>query len=189
MRMPGQPLSRRQWLALAAAGSAAAMLAGCGFQLRGAVRLPVERVYLNNFDTRSAMARAIELALPAPAHAVSNPLQAQVVVQALQDELERSVVTKTTYGEVRELRLRQLLRLQLVRPDGRVLTRPVLIERTRDMSYTESAALAKQTEETMLVTALRDDIAQQVVQILAAVDLAELNAPPPPVPAAAASAG
>ena len=56
------------------------------------------------------------------------------------------------------------------------------LELTRDMSYSETAALAKQTEEAGLVREMRMDVAQQLLQMLAAA-----TRQPAPEPAASAA--
>jgi LPS-assembly lipoprotein len=95
--------------------------------------------------------------------------QAQVVLEALADTRERSVAASTAFGQVRELQLRSRLRFRLRTPSGRDLIPATEIALSRDMSYSESAALAKEQEEALLFRAMDADIAQQVLRRLAAV--------------------
>ena len=69
-------------------------------------------------------------------------------------------------GEV-QLRLKFNFRAQT--PAGRVLVPTAELLLTRDMSYNERDALAKEQEEQLLYRAMQDDIAMQVLRRLAAV--------------------
>ncbi len=164
-RHPGLP--RRTWLA--AAGSAA-LLAGCGFALRQTPVLPFRRIALGGFAPRSPLADALRLRLADSAQVVDAPGQAEVVLQALVDKRERSVVASTAAGQVRELQLRVRFEFRLVSPGGRELIAPTELLLRRDMSYSESFALAKAQEEAELVAAMQDDIVQQVLRRLAQVN-------------------
>ena len=70
---------------------------------------------------------------------------------------------------MRELQLRARLRFRLLRRDGSELIAPTEIVLTRDMSYSETAALAKEQEEALLYRAMQSDIVAQVLRRLAAV--------------------
>ena len=161
---------RRTWLQGALAGLGAGVLAGCGFQLQQPVALGISRLALSGFNSRSQMAAALRRALPASVTEVARPADAQVTVQALDDRHERTVAASTAAGQVREFRLRVSLRFQLLRGDGSVLLPDTLLELQRDMSYTETAALAKEAEQALLVQDMRDDIARQLLRMLAQAD-------------------
>jgi LPS-assembly lipoprotein len=67
--------------------------------------------------------------------------------------------------------LRVRLRFRVATPAGRLLLAPSDLLLTRDMSYNESAALAKEQEELTLFRAMEDDIVAQVLRRLASVRL------------------
>jgi len=94
--------------------------------------------------------------------------QAQVVLQALADARERSVVASTATGQVREITLRTRFHFRLHTPAGKELIAPTEIMLSRDMSYNESAALAKEQEEALLFRGMQSDIVAQVMRRLAA---------------------
>ena len=89
-----------------------------------------------------------------------------MVVQALQDSRERAVVASTGAGQVREFQLRVRLQWRASTPQGRELIAPSEILLTRDLSYSEAVALAKEREAEQLYAAMDDDIATQVVHRL-----------------------
>jgi LPS-assembly lipoprotein len=67
------------------------------------------------------------------------------------------------------MQLRVRFRFELSTPNERQLLAPVELLQTRDMSYNETAALAKEQEENQLYRVMQGDIVQQVMRRLAAV--------------------
>jgi LPS-assembly lipoprotein len=182
----GPETSRRQLLRAGTAtvlATAAGLLSGCGFELRLPPELPYKRIMLKGFKDRSEMKAALLRAFPADTQVVDSPSQAEVILIAIEDQTYRVVAASTTSGQVREFRLRVHLNFQLNRPDGSVLLPPTELERSEDLSYTETAALAKQTEEADLLKFMRNDLAQQVLRMLV------VTSRHAPVAAAAASSG
>lgn len=146
------------------------LLPGCGFALRQTPTLPFRRIALTGFADRSPLAAELRARLAPTVQVVDTPGQADVVLHALQDRRERSVVASTTAGQVRELQLRVRLEFQLASPGGRLLIAPTELLLSRDMSYSETFALGKAQEETELVAAMQTDIVQQLLRRLAQAD-------------------
>ncbi|KAF4531384.1 hypothetical protein B566_EDAN019517 [Ephemera danica] len=94
-----------------------------------------------------------------------------VVLHAVKEARERGVVATTAAAQVRELQLRQRLQLQARNPQGRELMPTVELLLTRDLSYSETAALGKQQEEEQLYREMQEDVVQQVLRRLAAIRL------------------
>ena len=159
------PTSSRRRL-LAALGGAV-LLGGCGFALRQTPPLPFRRIALTGFAADSPLVGSLRQRLADAAQVVDTPGQAEVVLQAITDKRERSVVASTAAGQVRELQLRVRFEFRVVSPGGRELVPANELLLTRDMSYSESFALAKAQEEAELLTAMQDDIVQQVLRRLA----------------------
>ena len=148
-------------------------LAGCGFQLRQAIALPMRSVSLVGFAPTSPLATALRLELERAGVTLrDNPAQAEVVFDTLTDAREKVVAASTAAGQVREVQLRVRLRFRVATPTGRVLLAADDLLLTRDLSYDESAALAKQQEEALLYRAMDDDIVAQVLRRLASIKLA-----------------
>lgn len=161
---------RRVVLRAGAALAWAATLAGCGFALRRPPELRFRTIRLTGFAPRSPLAEELRSRIDASSttRVVESGGQAEVVLQALVDARERSVVSSTAAGQVRELQLVQRLIFSLRTPAGRELAAPTEIVLSRVMSYAESAALAKEQEEAQLFRAMQTDIAAQVLRRLAA---------------------
>lgn len=155
--------------ALGALGAAA--LAGCGFELRRAPELRFRSIALAGFKPKSMLADELrrQIGTSTTTVVVDSPAQAQVVLEALTDAREKSVVASTAFGQVRELQLRSRFGFRLRTPQGRELIPATEILLSRDMSYSESAALAKEQEEEALYRSMQNDIAAQVLRRLASV--------------------
>jgi LPS-assembly lipoprotein len=158
-------LARRPVLALAGLG----LLAGCGFRLRGAASLPFRSLRLG-FDPLSPMGQELrrQLAAVPDLRLVDDPRQAEAVFEVLEDGFQRGVGSRTSAGQVRELTLHVRLRFRVRRADGEVWLGETLLTLSQPMSYNETAALAKESEEAQLVRSMREDIAAQAVRRLAA---------------------
>ncbi len=167
--------SRRRLLA---ALGGAALLGGCGFALRQTPPLPFQRVALAGFAARSPLADELRERLADSAHVVAAPGQAEVVLHALTDRREKSVVASTAAGQVRELQLRVKFEFRLATAGGRELIPATELLLSRDMSYSESAALAKAQEEAELFASMQGDIVQQVLRRLAQANPATPTARP-----------
>lgn len=148
---------------------AGAGLAGCGFQLRQAPKLAFRSIALAGFAPRSSLAEELRRQLAASVTVLAQGDKADVVLQALEDARERSVVASTAAAQVRELRLRLRLSFRAQTPAGRELIPRVELMISRDLSYLETAALAKEQEEAELFRDMQADIVAQVLRRLASV--------------------
>jgi len=172
-----RPLLPRRTVLTALCSSA--LLAGCGFALRQTPPLPFRRITLAGFSPRSPLAAELRRRLADSAEVVDTPGQAEVLLQAIVDKRERSVVASTAAGQVRELQLRVRFEFQVNTPGGRLLVPPTELLLSRDMSYSETFALGKAQEEAELVDAMQADIVQQVLRRLVQANPAAPGAPAP----------
>lgn len=143
--------------------------AGCGFQLRQPLAYPFRTLALAGFAPQSPLETELRRALTAGGvQILPAPRQAQVVLRALEDKRERSAVATTAAGQVREVQLRLNVTLRADTPEGRALMAPVELHLKRDLSYGETAALAKEQEEAELFREMQSDAVAQVLRRLAA---------------------
>ena len=156
---------------LLAAALATALLPGCGFQLRQPPRLPFASIALVGFAPRSPLAEELRRQLVRQVLVLEDAAKAEVVLRALEDVRERSIVASTSAALVREQQLRLQLHFRAETPGGRELIPRVELLVTRDLSYRETAALAKEHEEAELQRELQADVVAQVLRRLAAVQV------------------
>lgn len=165
-----QPMRLRRRTTIAAVVAVAA-LAGCGFQLRSSqtfafqtLAVTPERNGLVAADLIRYFGKSIVPLVP-----VRGSEPPQVIVDVLQEAREKNVVGVNASGQVREFQLRLRLQFRMRLPDGRELIGPTEISQQRDISFNESAVLAKEAEEVLLFRDMQNDILQQLLRRLAAV--------------------
>ncbi len=151
----------------------AVALTGCGFQLRQSAQLPFKSVFLI-LPRQSALATDLRRTLASQEDLkvfteVKDLAAAEVVLDVLSELRERVVVGLNASGQVRELQLRLRVKFRLRTPQGKVLIQEVELQQQRDLSFLESAALAKEIEENMMYRDMQVDIVQQIMRRLAAV--------------------
>ena len=167
-------LPRRRVLQGVAIGLASLGLSACGFALRKAPTFAFQTIRLQG-NEGTEVARELREALQANGlqvltSATAVPTQvAQVVLTVVTDQRERVVVGQTAAGQVRELQLRTRFGFRLRTASEKDLIQDTELLLERDISFTETAVLSKESEEAMLYRDMQGDIVQQVVRRLAAV--------------------
>jgi LPS-assembly lipoprotein len=149
---------------------ALSLLAGCGFQLRGAYSLPYESLYLSMpeySDLGAGLKRAIRASGSTRLAETADDAQARFVPSA--DAREKVILSLSGTGRVRELRLRWRYSYRIVDAKARDLVPIGEIELTRDMTYDDSNVLSKEQEEVLLWRDMQGDMVQQIMRRLAAV--------------------
>jgi LPS-assembly lipoprotein len=175
-----QPISRRTLNTgflvlggLAAAGG----LAGCGFRLRGSgVTLAFQSLEMRGVGSVAVVqqlqdqlrASGVQLMTPQPAKPDEAPTPPEVVLTILHDQRERVVVGAAVAGQVRELELRHTVRFHVRTPTGKELIEEATIRQVRELSYSETQALAKEAEEELLFNDMRSGVVRQIMTRLAA---------------------
>ena len=91
------------------------------------------------------------------------------MLDILLDQREKTVVGVNASGQVREFQLRVRVRFRLRTPQGRDLIPETELLQQRDISFNESAVLAKEAEEGLMYRDMQSDIVQQLIRRLAAV--------------------
>jgi LPS-assembly lipoprotein len=148
------------------------VLGGCGFALRGSANLPFNSLYAN-FAESSSLGQELRRALEASdVRVITNNRQldaAQVILDVLADQREKTVVGVNASGQVREFQLRSRFKFKLRTKEGKELIPETELLQQRDISFNESGALAKESEEAILYRSMQSDIVQQALRRLSSV--------------------
>jgi LPS-assembly lipoprotein len=156
--------------ALLGLGGTGLLLAGCGFQLRQAPHFAFSTIYIS---AGSALANELKRTIASSDGVqvvdAARATSAQVVLDLLGDQREKVVVGLNSTGQVREFQLRTRVKFKLRTPQGKELIPETELLQQRDISFNESAALAKEAEENLLYRDMQTDIVQQLMRRLAAV--------------------
>jgi LPS-assembly lipoprotein len=181
-------VSRRALLGL----GGAALLAGCGFQLRQAPDFAFDTLVMNAppssplaaelsrslasngrvkvVSTSGTALRPTAGAAAPAASAASAPAASNQVIFDLPQELrEKIVVGLNSSGQVREFQLRSRIRFRLRTPQGKELIPETELLQHRDITFNEAAVLAKEAEEALLYRDMQTDLVQQLMRRLAAI--------------------
>jgi LPS-assembly lipoprotein len=163
---------RRALLRGLAAGAAAPALASCGFAIRKPQVFAFKTLF-SPFPETSVLGVELKRSLEAggTVRLITDPAlidQADVVLDVLADQRSKVVVSRNAAGLVREFQLRMRFAFRLRTPKGKELITNAEITQQRDISFNESAVLAKESEEALLYREMQSDVVQQILRRLAA---------------------
>lgn len=163
--------SRRKLLAASSASLLATGLSACGFALRQAPNLPFNTMYAG-FAENSSLGQELRRSLESTGVRVitDNRQQsaAQVILDVIQDQREKTVVGVNTTGLVREFQLRVRFKFRLRDTAGNEVIPETELLLQRDFSFNESGALAKEAEEALIYRSMQSDVVQQALRRLSA---------------------
>lgn len=153
-------------------GSLAVLLAGCGFELRKPPSFAFQSIYLL-VPPMSQLGLELQRSLAATGaiQLITDQRQierADLVLELLQELREKVVLGRTSTGAVREYQLRLRLRFRVRNRQGIERIPDTEMVQQRDISYSESAALAKEAEEDLLYRNMQSDLVRQILRRLAA---------------------
>lgn len=146
-----------------------AVLAGCGFHLRGSgsSQMPYKTMYIalpETADVRIWMQRYINAG--GSTRIVDSATEAEAVFQQLQDSRGQTILSVNAQGRARELRLTLTYRFRIVDAKGRELVGPNEVSLSRDITYDDSNVLAKDLEQSLLWRDMNNDLVNQIVRRL-----------------------
>lgn len=165
MRAPSRP-RRHAWSALAAL----VLLAGCGFHLQGAQKLPplMNATYLDASDRYTDFHRALTDALRVSgAKLVRERAEAKVVVEVQREESGQRVLSVSARNTPTEYEVYYTI-VYRVRAGDRELLASQTLTLTREYSFDETRLLAKEQEQEFIRAALARELAALVMRRLAA---------------------
>ena len=170
-------MQRRFCLALLGT-SAVLALPSCGFALRKAPNFAFKTLF-SPLPESSILGVELKRSLESSGtvRVITDVRQidkADVILDVLQDQREKVVVGLNASGQVREFQLRLRFRFKLRSAKNSELIPTTEIVQQRDISFNESAVLAKETEEALLYREMQGDIVQQIMRRLATVSIDKL---------------
>lgn len=154
---------------------AAALLGGCGFQLRGAAPMPFETLYMEAGGVAAGGELQRVIREGSQARLVASPPEAEVVLQLFGEQREKRILSLSTAGKVSEYMLIYRLSFRLRDSKGIEWAPAQTLELRRDYTYSDSQVLAKEQEEILLFREMQSDAVRQVMRRLSAMK----KIPPP----------
>lgn len=145
------------------------LLSACGFHLRGTANLPHETIYLSA-PTYSTFANELKRAIRSGTNTrlVDTPDQAEATLDILGEAREKTILSLTTQGRVREFQLRYRVSYRLQDRQKKEAAPPGEILLRRDYTFDNSQQLAAEQEEQLLYRDMQLDAVQQLLRRLSA---------------------
>lgn len=168
MKMPPSLLRRAlfAWLGLLLTLS----LTACGFHLREAKPLPFTSLYLGVSAT-SELGAALrrQIAATQSSKLVESPAEAQAVLEVLNESRDKTILSLSAAGRVREFLLTQRFVFRVHDGKGREFIKQSEIKVTRTITYSDTELLSKESEERLLQRDMQNDLITQVMRRLSVV--------------------
>lgn len=162
-------------LALLVVLTGCALLAACGFKMKGVTPLPFDTLYTNiaeNSSFGAAMRRAIVAASP-KTRIVAAPADAQARLIQLANRQHRHELSIDADGRVEEYELTLEFVFQLVDANGHIILPTTSLRAVREVPYDDRMVQAKQSEITVVFQQMQQSMVDRVVRLLTAPDVAE----------------
>ena len=149
--------------------TAALLLSGCGFHLRGPADLPFDSLYVQAPPT-SQFATQLKRAVSAGSQTkiTDSSKNAAATLQILSEAREKEILSLSTSGRVSEFRLlyRVSYRLLDSKNIDRIPAGEIVLQ--RDFAFNDQQVLSKESEEALLYRDMQTDAVQQLVRRLQA---------------------
>jgi len=152
--------------------TAALLLAGCGFHLRGEAAMPFETLYLDAANPDTAFVKELRRSLEAnKVKLLDTAKQADVVLNIVSEIPDKQILTLDASGRVNEFQLfyRVSLRAYDQQHDDLIPAEEIVMR--SDFPYDDNHVMAMETQESMLYQDMRTNIVQQIVRRLSRVKL------------------
>jgi LPS-assembly lipoprotein len=136
-------------------------LAGCGFQLRGTAALPEEMsvTYIRSNNPYASLVNDFADALRTHHVKVTeNRSEATAVLDIIDDEQKKNVLSVNSSGKVLEYQLQQTIQFDVKTIDNLPLLEPQRVSMTRDYLYSNTDVLSKEREEVVVRRSLQREL-------------------------------
>lgn len=147
--------------------TAAVLLSGCSFHLRGQEGMQFETLYLDAANPGTPFIKELRRSLAANnVKLLDSPKQADVVLNIVSEMPDKQILTLDASGRVNEFKLYYRVSLNAYDSQHNDLIPADRIEMRRDFPYDNNHVLAMEAEEALLYQSMRTDMVQQIVRRL-----------------------
>lgn len=150
---------------------AAVLLAGCGFHLRGSADLPPEMAVtvIKGIGAFGTLADDFGVALRLRGVSVTDRQRdATAILNIIQDETKKDVLSVDIHGNVLEYEIRQSIRFAVTTSDGLPVVQEQTVTMSRDYIFTSTDVLGKQREEQVVRATLQENLVNMAMLRIAA---------------------
>ena len=129
----------------------------CGFHLRGLSSIPFESVYIQASDPLVVLDIKRRIQASSKTIVLDSPNDSQAILHILNARKRKVILSVSGSGRVREFQLRYSISFKVTNKSGREVVPISNIEIKRVLPFSDSAFLASQMEEKMLVKEMKKD--------------------------------
>ena len=148
------------------------LLAGCGFQLRGAAKLPFESLYVQAPPASQFAVQFKRVITAGGGTRLTDDQKDAAATLILVNELrEKHILSLSGTGRAREFQLRYRMSYRVLDKKAVETVPTTEIVLVRDFSFNDDATLSKEAEEALLFRDMQNDAVQQLVRRLQIVSL------------------
>ena len=144
------------------------LLAACGFQLRGETSLPFETLYVPGATSGIALDLKRHIQSGSATRVVDDPKAAEAQLLFAGETRGKEILALNSAGRVQEYRLYYRVSFRVADGKGGDYVPHSTVSLQRDITYDESVALAKETEEQLLFRDMQSDMVRQILRRIAA---------------------
>jgi len=132
--------------------------------------VPFDTLYIPNAKTGIALDLKRNIEAGTNAKVIDDPKKADAILELSGESREKIILSLTGTGRVREYRLRYRMGYRVHDGKGGEFVPPSVVQLQRDVTYDDSAILAKEAEEQLLFRDMQSDMVQQVLRRLASAE-------------------
>ena len=132
--------------------------------------MPFETLYIPDAKTGIALDLKRNIEAGTNAKVIDDPKKADAILELSGESREKIILSLTGTGRVREFRLRYRMGYRVHDGKGGEYVPPSVVALQRDVTYDDSAILAKEAEEQLLFRDMQSDMVQQVLRRLASAE-------------------
>lgn len=152
------------------------LLAACGFQPRGTANLPFETLYVQApAGSQFATQFRRMVTSGSTTRVIDNAKTADATLILVSEKREKNILSLSGGGRVSEFQLRYLMSYRMIDRNAVEIIPVTEIALKRDLSYSDTEALSKESEESLLYRDMQNDAVQQLLRRL---QLTKLNQAP-----------
>jgi LPS-assembly lipoprotein len=153
------------------------LLSACGFQLRGAYTFPFKTATIESPKATPEFTEQLRRTILSQGsiQIVEVKDKPQARIRILEVFADKRILSLSSGGKVREFVLEQRVKFDVVDEGDRALLEETTIAATRDFSFSDAQALAKEGEERILRADMQTDLVAQMLRQLQAARLSAVR--------------
>ena len=160
--------SRRAWVPAFAGMTLVLLLGACGFHLRGDAPMGLKSLYVSSEGPSQVAIEVRRTLTGTPTKIAKAAAEGEAHLRILSEVREKNIYTITGAGRVYEFQLRLLVSYQMSLPGQEEPVIPATqIELRRQVTYSETAPLAKEAEEQLLYKDMVTEASSQILRRIA----------------------